>query len=345
MSRGLYNLLKNIIVYGMEFVNFETTNNDCNRRFDTLIRKFLPEMPLSLVYKNIRTGFIRLNDKKTKQETKIKLGDVINIEKRLYNNFSKQNKEINLSDEYEKNKKFIENITIFKNESILILDKPYNFNVQNSENDKNSLDTIIKSIYQKDSLTFLPGAMHRLDKLTTGVLCFSQNLDCARWFSEQISKHFIQKEYFAILEGNLTNKQEWVDYISSDNNKNNHKSRIVESENGKKSVTIIEPLSHGKYKNIDITFAKISIKTGRKHQIRLQCSNKGFPILNDSLYGSKISKQKNDLEQKLYLHCFHLGFPDNNFDIPSNIIAKIPNSFEKALKKCLIEITNQVYNV
>ena len=53
----------------MEFVNFETTNNDCNRRFDTLIRKFLPEMPLSLVYKNIRTGFIRLNDKKTKQET------------------------------------------------------------------------------------------------------------------------------------------------------------------------------------------------------------------------------------------------------------------------------------
>ena len=147
LSRGLYNLLKNIIVYGMEFVNFETTNNDCNRRFDTLIRKFLPEMPLSLVYKNIRTWFIRLNDKKTKQETKIKLGDVINIEKRLYNNFSKQNKEINLSDEYEKNKKFIENITIFKNESILILDKPYNFNVQNSENDKNSLDTIIKSIY------------------------------------------------------------------------------------------------------------------------------------------------------------------------------------------------------
>ena len=63
----------------MEFIDFKTSANDTDRRFDTLLRKFLPQMPLSLVYKNIRTGFIRLNNKKAKQETKIHVGDIINI--------------------------------------------------------------------------------------------------------------------------------------------------------------------------------------------------------------------------------------------------------------------------
>ena len=56
----------------MDFIDFKTSFNDTDRRFDTLLRKFLPQMPLSLVYKNIRTGFIRLNNKKAKQELNYK---------------------------------------------------------------------------------------------------------------------------------------------------------------------------------------------------------------------------------------------------------------------------------
>ena len=213
----------------MDFIDFKTSSNDKDRRFDTLLRKFLPQMPLSLIFKNIRTGFIRLNNKKAKQETKIQAGDIINIEKRLFEKFSSftdfsnsdstNNTDKNsVSEEnIKKNTDFINEITLFKNQNILILDKPYNMNVQDSKNDKNSLDKIVKSIYIKDSLTFTPGPMHRLDKLTTGIICFSQNLQCARWFSEQISNHSIQKYYLAILEGKLLEKQEWIDYLEKEN--------------------------------------------------------------------------------------------------------------------------------
>lgn len=333
----------------MDFIDFKTSSNDKDRRFDTLLRKFLPQMPLSLIFKNIRTGFIRLNNKKAKQETKIQLGDIINIEKRLFEKFSassdsSSNSEKNLQNDknIKKNTDFINEITLFKNQNILILDKPYNMNVQDSKNDKNSLDKIVKSIYIKDSLTFVPGPMHRLDKLTTGIICFSQNLQCARWFSEQISNHSIQKYYLAILEGKLLEKQEWIDYLEKENesSKNGmHKSKLSsaldDDTEGKKAITIIEPISYGKYKNMDMTFAKIFIPTGRNHQIRLQCSSRGYPILQDSLYNSRISKEKNDFEQNLYLHCYKLIFPSNNFDIPLEVNSPIPKTFENALKKIL----------
>ena len=343
----------------MDFIDFKTSSNDTDRRFDTLLRKFLPQMPLSLVYKNIRTGFIRLNNKKAKQETKIQVGDIINIEKRLFEKFSSVSdstsnnvdKNSQSDGNIKKNTDFINKITLFKNNNILILNKPYNINVQDSKNDKNSLDKIVKSIYIKDSLTFVPGPMHRLDKLTTGIICFSQDLQCARWFSDQITNHSIQKYYLAILEGKLLEKQEWIDYLEKDDevSKNGmHKSKVSstsEENDGKKAITIIEPISYGKYKNMDITLAKIFIPTGRNHQIRLQCSSRGYSILQDSLYNSKISKEKNDFEQKLYLHCYKLIFPKNEFDIPLEVNSPIPDSFEKALKKCLIETTFQVYTI
>ena len=340
----------------MDFIDFKTSSNDTDRRFDTLLRKFLPQMPLSLVYKNIRTGFIRLNNKKAKQETKIQTGDIINIEKRLFEKFTSSSdstsnntdKNSQTDEIIKKNSDFINKITLLKNSNILILNKPYNINVQDSKNDKNSLDKIVKSIYIKDSLTFVPGPMHRLDKLTTGIICFSQNLQCARWFSEQIANHSIQKYYLAILEGKLLEKQEWIDYLEKDDEvfqNGMHKSKVTSNSDsegfsecnseGKKAITIIEPISYGKYKNMDMTFAKIFIPTGRNHQIRLQCSSRGYPILQDSLYNSKIAKEKNDFEQKLYLHCYKLVFPKNNFEIPLEVNSPIPTAFDNTLKKIL----------
>lgn len=330
----------------MEFIDFKITDNDEDRRFDSFLRKLLPQMPLSLIYKNIRTGFIRLNNKKVKQEIKIKKDDLVNIEKHLLDRFYTQEKSTETDKNYTEKVEFIEKLINFKNDNILILNKPYNVNVQDSKNDKNSLASIIKSIYDKKSLTFVPGPMHRLDKFTTGLLCFSQNLSCARWFSQQIASHSIKKYYLAILEGKLDSEVEWIDFLSkNDENSNIHISRISDKTEGKKSITVVKPILHGKFNGIDITFAKIYIQTGRNHQIRLQCSKHGFPILQDDFYNSRIATMKTDFEQKLYLHCYKLEFPQNEFEIPKCVFSSLPVCFDNALKKCLIETSFQDYNI
>ena len=63
----------------MDYKNFNTSENDLDRRIDKVIRNFLPGLPLSLVYKNIRNGFIKVNSRKTKENYRIQKNDVINI--------------------------------------------------------------------------------------------------------------------------------------------------------------------------------------------------------------------------------------------------------------------------
>ena len=68
----------------MDFVEFEVTKNDTGRRIDKIVSLLLPDIPYSLICKNIRSGFIRLNGKKTQVGVKVALHDKIGIEKYFF---------------------------------------------------------------------------------------------------------------------------------------------------------------------------------------------------------------------------------------------------------------------
>ena len=63
----------------MDFKKFTAGENDSNRRLDKIIRKFIPDITLSQVYKYIRKGLIKINEKKTSAEYKVQTGDNISI--------------------------------------------------------------------------------------------------------------------------------------------------------------------------------------------------------------------------------------------------------------------------
>lgn len=333
----------------MEFVEFIAKKNDSDRRLDKLIKILLPNMPLSVIYKNIRTGFIRINGKKAKNEQHINENDVVGIEIHLNNTYSLENKSSTKNENQNSNQELITKCTIFQNENILILNKPYDLPVQQSASTENSLDEIVKSIYIKNSLSFVPGPLHRIDRQTTGAICFSQNLDCARWFQEQMMEHKITKTYLALVEGNISSETSWIDYLKKDDTSNYeknafHKSVISNETDGKKAITNVMPLSHGKYQNKEITLALFQIPTGRNHQIRLQSSIHNHPIVGDVAYNSTI-KQIDGIKQKFFLHCYSLEFPKNDFNIPEKVFAELSNDFDLMLKKCLIEKPKQAYTI
>jgi len=96
-----------------KYINFKITLNDDQKRVDNIIRKFLPNMPLKSIFKSIRSGDIRINNKKVKQNYKVNLDDILMIYKPLLNN--KKNDE-NEAIKYKLNRDRI----IFENEDILI---------------------------------------------------------------------------------------------------------------------------------------------------------------------------------------------------------------------------------
>ena len=232
---------------------------------------------------------------------------------------------------------------VFQNEDILILNKPYDVLVHGSDN---SLDKQVENYYKKinqnksKSLSFTPGPLHRLDRKTTGLLSFSLSLNGARWFSENIKNHTIQKKYVSVVQNKLLHQEEWIDYIEKKSDKDNSKfhkvevSKLKENDEQKKCITKITPVKYGKYKNIDITFVEIEIKTGRMHQIRSQASLHNHPLLGDTAYGGlKIE----DFSQDFFLHAKELFFPSEN---PINL----PNTVNATLPKPFLEFTNKFFD-
>lgn len=325
----------------MEFKEFTAGINDDNKRFDRILRNLLPDQTLTDIFKAIRKGLIKLNGKKSQQETRIHSGDVISVPVFLLekNENSKKQKENTITAGCEIKMPEI----LFENQHIIVLNKPYDSLVQSAKKTDISLDKIVADYYRKKSsdtsLTFNPGPLHRLDRKTTGLIAFSLSLEGARWFSENIKNHSIKKTYHALIQGNLTESCHWEDFIQKEENPEKtgfHKVRASSKTQGsafeKTAVTDISPLSSGTYRNLPVTLCQIKIQTGRMHQIRAQCSLHGFPLLGDSAYGGKKITEP-DFQDYIFLHARTLTLPENSLGLPSEITAPYPKAFSNFISQ------------
>ena len=324
----------------MNFKHFKAGMDDSGRRLDRVLRRFLSEENLSSIYKSLRKGLIKVDGKKCDGNFRVSEGSDLQIA-----DFLLDQKET--LDRSEKTKSpLLDDITLFKNDFILILNKPYDIPVQPTSSFKGkSLAEIVQEEYQSShemaSLSFKTGPLHRLDRKTTGLLAFSQNLQGAQCFSEKIKSHEIQKVYLALLEGNLTENQIWEEKIDKSEISNEQGTRrkdswrfhtvSVNSDEGKMAHTEVTPLSHGIFEGKEVTLARVLIKTGRTHQIRAQAGFHGFPLLGDTAYGSdKIDSKK--WGQDFFLHAAELHFPPYNpLNLPEKISAPLPKAFENIL--------------
>ncbi|MBQ0002626.1 MAG: RluA family pseudouridine synthase [Treponema sp.] len=319
----------------MQFTDFFAKPDDETRRLDRVIRKMTPDSNISSLYSAIRKGLIKVNDKKADISYKVKQNDKISIA-----SFLLQNNTVKIESENKQNTIQIKRISfdvVFQNEYVKIINKPYDTNVHGN----NSLSETIESIYRDEkhdkSLSFMPGPCHRLDRKTTGLLCFSNSLSGAEWFTKNIADKTIRKFYIAVCLGNFKNQEEWSDYIIPDeeNSTSFYKMKIDSTNCEEKNLarTICTPLAHGKYQKQDVTLCQFEILTGKKHQIRCQSAFHKIAILGDTAYGSIPLHEKQDF----YLHAYRLIFPEDNcLKIPSELTAPLNKNFINFLSLSLI---------
>lgn len=308
----------------MDFTDFKTGKDDIGRRLDKVIKIFLPSIPLSNLYQSLRKNLIKINGKKQKPEYKIAADDILSIADVLLKQYSAKEK-----DDFEKAGKNsainIKELIVFENENILILNKPAGINVQKAKKNEISLAELVGQYYEntrgKESISFKPGPLHRIDKQTSGLICFSMSLEGARWFSQAMKEHKIKKTYSATVEGIVKESQTWKDYILKEDEKGDdfHTVKVIAgNENklpdaAKECITRIIPLESFTKDGFNYTKCDFQIETGRQHQIRAQSSFHGHPLAGDTAYGAQSSTFKFDLCNK------GLSFPANKLGIPQNI--------------------------
>lgn len=140
-------------------------------------------------------------------------------------------------------------------------------------------------------------AVHRIDKGASGLLLFAKSFDVLNTFKEIFKKHDITRKYLAIVEGDFLEEEgTWKTYLYEDKNLNVH---ITSQDKGVLAITNFKKiLYHNNY-----SFILLTLETGKKHQIRVQLKEKGFPIIGDKKYGKAHS-----LINRLCLHAFLLEF-------------------------------------
>ena len=168
---------------------------------------------------------------------------------------------------------------IYEDNHIIVVIKKPNIPVQKDESGDIDLLTMIKFYlkekYNKPGNVYL-GLVHRLDRPVGGIMVFAKTSKAASRISKQISEGKMKKIYYAVVEGDIKEKDILVDYLLK-----NTKTNITEvNKRGKKSILEYEKIS---YKD-KLSLVKINLITGRSHQIRVQFSSRNHPLVGDHKY-------------------------------------------------------------
>lgn len=170
---------------------------------------------------------------------------------------------------------------IYEDNHLLVVEKPINIPVCEDESKDLDLLTILKSYlkekYNKPGNVYL-GLVHRLDRPVGGVMVFAKTSKAASRLSKQVIEHSFKKTYLAVVCGKVKNRDELVDYLYKDSKTNI--SYVVDRNKGKEAILNYELIKY----NDNYSLVKINLKTGRSHQIRVQFSSRGFPLVGDAKY-------------------------------------------------------------
>ena len=129
--------------------------------------------------------------------------------------------------------------------------------------------------------------LHRLDKNVAGVMVYARNKKAAAELSNIITKGEMVKEYVALVHGTPPDEGDWEDLLFKDSRKN--KVFVVKRQRaGVKAAR----LTYRLLKAGEQSLVHIRLYTGRSHQIRVQFSSRGFPLVGDHKYGSRDEKKE-----------------------------------------------------
>ena len=164
-----------------------------------------------------------------------------------------------------------------------------------------------------------PGIVHRIDRLTSGILLVARNDAAHRKLAEQFSSRRIEKVYLALVHGALKQDHGRIEQpISRDPVRRIR--MTARGRGGRPAFTEYRVLR----RFAGFTYVEVQIKTGRTHQIRVHFSNLGHAVAGDALYGAP-AKEAAELG-RYFLHAHRLRFEQPTTGAPIALVSPLPES-------------------
>lgn len=179
--------------------------------------------------------------------------------------------------------KNIEDYILYEDKAILVCRKPAGIAVQNAKVGSMDLESLLKNYIAQKNPGQIPyvGVIHRLDQPVEGILVFALDKKAAAGLNRQMTGGQIAKTYLAAVSGKCKVKQGTLEDWMKKDSKTNTSAVVSQGTQGAKKARLsYEVLEEQEERSL----VKIHLETGRHHQIRVQMSHAGMPLLGDRKY-------------------------------------------------------------
>lgn len=212
---------------------------------------------------------------------------------------------------------------LYEDNHVLVVEKPVNIPSQEDASGDPDMLTLLKEDikirYNKPGNVFL-GLVHRLDRPVGGAMVFARTSKAASRLSDTVRTHQLHKQYVAVVHGQPARPTgKLVHYLLKDTRTNTVSVVSKGTREAKEAILEYRVLEQ----QDGMSLMLVTLQTGRPHQIRVQMSTIGCPLVGDQKYGAHLNKPG----QQIALWSFELGFPHPVTKEPLRFTSAPPNLF------------------
>ncbi len=301
----------------------EVVSGEAGMRLDRWFKAHYPTVPHGALQKMLRKGQVRLDGGRVKANARVEAGQKVRVPPMHQAKTSKPaNTPLTKADE-----RFIRDLVIYKDHSVLAINKPPGLAVQGGTKTTRHVDGLLDGLrFDADER---PRLVHRLDKDTSGVLVLARDRASAAALGDSLKTHAASKTYWALVIGVPSPQRGEINLpLIKKGGAQSEQMCVAEDydKGAKRAVTryaVIEPAGS------KLSWVALWPLTGRTHQLRVHMAAIGHPIVGDGKYGGSDAHPGGEIEAKLYLHARKIEIDKPSGKGALKISAELPDHMRK----------------
>ena len=313
-------------------LEFKVSADASGQRLDKFLRKRLDDMPLSHLYKLVRTKKVRVNGARADIARLLSAGDEITVHVLQAQKPPPPKPATAVQQDFE---------VLYEDEHILAVNKPPGLAIHPGSGIRGeTLVDQVRAYLERQGLRtpegeFKPSPAHRLDRETSGVVVVAKTRQAMVRLTEIFTAGEAAKTYLALAKGRFQKEAGTIDLRLAE-----HQQTFASKQ--QRGVNLQEAITHWRRLagGPEATLLELTIETGRTHQIRRHLEAIGHPVVGDTKYGdfpfNRIAQRQWAL-RRMFLHSLRLSLAHPISKKRLSLLAPLPQELAEALPRAGIQ--------